>query len=192
MRATTERGRGGPPGPGARRARSAGIAALVASSARPSCPRGARAARRTASRTAARRRTARPRPACTSTAVAEPEGFAGARPHQRAVRLLEAEIIGAEGRGGNEAVGAGFLSWTNRPTRVTPAMRAEKRAPTCVSQMRGDQPVHRFAFGRHRAPLGAGNVLGDVGEFAPRRVLEPARARASRRGSARDGRSRSA
>ena len=37
--------------------------------------------------------------------------------------------------------------------------------------MGGDQPIHGFAFGRHRATLGAGNALGDLGEFASEREL---------------------
>ena len=59
-------------------------------------------------------------------------------------------------------------------------MRAAKVGADPVAHMGGDQPVHRLALGRHRAPLGRRNALGDVGEFARAQVLEPAGAEVQR------------
>ena len=46
--------------------------------------------------------------------------------------------------------------------------------------MPGDQAVHRLAFGRHRAALGAGDAFGDAGQFAQSRFFQPARPKAER------------
>ena len=46
--------------------------------------------------------------------------------------------------------------------------------------MRGDHAVDGFPFGRHRAPFGAGDVLGDLRQFSRAHVVEAARTQVQR------------
>ena len=53
-------------------------------------------------------------------------------------------------------------------------MRASNIGADAVGEMGRDQPVDGLALGRHRAPLGGRNVLGDLRQFAAAHVVEAA------------------
>ena len=63
---------------------------------------------------------------------------------------------------------------------MTPGDARLELGADAIGEMGGDEPVDRLALGRHGAPLGGGNVLGDLREFAAAHVLEAAVAETER------------
>ena len=102
------------------------------------------------------------------------ERLLGPRPDQRPIRLLEAVIVVAQGRGGHEAVPA-RLGEPHEEAGARDAADARlKDGADAVGQMRRDEAVDRLAFRRHRPPLGGRDMLGDLREFARAHVVEAA------------------
>ena len=89
-------------------------------------------------------------------------------------RLLEAEIVVAQGRGGHETVRARLAQPHEQAgARDAGDARLENGADL-VGQVRCDNPVDGLAFRRHRAPLGGRDMLSDLRQFARAHLVEAA------------------
>ena len=75
------------------------------------------------------------------------------------------EIIVAEHRGWDEAIGAGFVEFDEKPGAGCAGYAAFERRADLVREMGRDQPLGGFALGRHCPAFGSGNRRRDLGKF---------------------------
>ena len=96
--------------------------------------------------------------------IAEPIGLSAGVADERMGALLVTKIFIAQGRGRNEAVGAGVVELDEQAGSGDAADAPLEDDTDAIGKEMGDQAIDGLALGHHGAPLGGGNARGNFTE----------------------------